>query len=243
MRLRAITILLLPALTSCSVWFFSGEHYYDRSRPVALVETTGGVELGATTEFGVLTLGGTADEGPCRVRYFLGPTPMVDDGALLRLSPTFVRAEIDLKTQAVRCLDRSPTPRDELLAMWTAEGTAVETVAVRLAQRDRVHGDVLEHPGRTLPPGAALFTTTEEDGLLFVGLVAAEATLDGARFYVFAGPDRLREMLAIPTRHPVDMVPKYRTDDISVLKPREPAEPPPQPTTAPSPLPPLLQPK
>lgn len=220
MRSRLLAFLLLPTFASCSVWFFSGEADYDRSRPVALVETTGGVELGATTELGILTLGATANSGPCRVHYFLGPTPMIEDGELFAAGQLFARADIDLKTMAVRCFDRSPTLDDELVAMWTVDGVAVEVVEVQLAREEGVTGDVLRHPGRELPAGAAVFAETRDDGLLFVGLVRARAELDGRQYFVFAGPDRIREMLALPEEHPVDLVPKYRTDDISVMKPR-----------------------
>lgn len=227
---RLIALLAaVPLLSGCSVWFFSGETAYDWSRPVVLVETTGGVEFGATTEFGILTLGRTAQTGPCRVHYFLGPTPLIEDGELLPTGSVFTRADIDLKTMAVRGLDHAPDPRDELLVLWTPDGTTTQSVPVRLARVPGVEGDVLEHPGRDLPPGAAVLLPTHEDGLLFVGLIAGKATLSGGdvdgTYYVFAGVDRIREMLAVPQGE-TDMVPKYRTDGISVLKPREPEEPP-----------------
>ncbi|MFO0275767.1 MAG: hypothetical protein ACK533_00665, partial [Planctomycetota bacterium] len=81
--MRSLCVLVLaPLLSGCATWFFSGEDRIDRSRPVALVETTGGVEYGATTEFGVLPLGRTATSGPCRVHYFLGPTRVIESGTL-----------------------------------------------------------------------------------------------------------------------------------------------------------------
>ena len=82
MRSMAVLLGSLLVLPSCGVWFFSGEHWIDRSHPVALLETTGGIELAATTEFGVLSLGRSATEGPCRVHYFLGPTPLIESGEL-----------------------------------------------------------------------------------------------------------------------------------------------------------------
>jgi hypothetical protein len=232
-RPRLLTAALLPLLGGCSVWFFSGETSYEWSHPVALVETTGGVELGATTEFGILTLGRTATDGPCRVRYFLGPTPLVESGTLGTTGSLFTRAEIDLKTMAVRGLDRPPLASDELLVMWTPDGTTTESVPVRLARSPDVEGDVLQHPGRDLPPGATVLAQTRDDGLLFVGLIAGKATVEGGdgagEYYVFAGVDRIREMLAVPQVYPTDMVPKYRTDGISVMKPREEEPPPPEP--------------
>lgn len=228
-RLRTIACTTtLALLTGCSEWFFSGEHWIDRTRPVVLVETTGGVELGATTELGVLLLGRTAQEGPCRVRYFLGPTPMVDDGTLVKASDTFLRADIDLRTQKVRVLDRAPTADDDLVAMWTPDGTTAQTVTVTLARDDGVEGDVLRDPGTALPAGAAVLRRSDMDGVEFVGLVAGKATTGGKNYYVFAGVDRVREMLAVPERHPVDLQPKYRPDGISVMKPVPPLAKPPE---------------
>lgn len=225
MRRSLLATCLLPLLAGCSAWFFSGETWYDWSRPVALVETTGGVELGATTEFGILTLGRTATAGPCRVRYFLGPTPMVEDGALQPTASVFTRADIDLKTMAVRAIDRPPTDADELVVMWTPDGTRISTATVQLAHAADAEGDLLQPPGVALPAGAAVLVQTRDDGLQFLGLIAGKAVVDGGgdgtrEYYVYAGVDRIRELLAIPQTYPTDLVPKYRTDDISVMKPR-----------------------
>ncbi|MGB3967829.1 MAG: hypothetical protein WBO45_13940 [Planctomycetota bacterium] len=219
-----VAALTLPLLAGCSEWLFSGESWIDRSRPVVLVETTGGIEPGAATEYGVLTLGRTATTGPCRVHYFLGPTPIVETGTLVATGSLFTRAEIDLKTQLARVLDRSPTRDDAILAMWTADGQTTESVWVELAAVDGIAGDVLADPGRPLPTGASLLCRSRDGAWLFAGLVAGRATVTGGAaagdYYVFAGVDRVREMLAVPARHPVDLQPRYRTDDIRLLKPR-----------------------
>ncbi|MCA8974551.1 MAG: hypothetical protein KDC98_07500 [Planctomycetes bacterium] len=221
---RLLAIAVLPLFTGCSEWFFSGVASPDRSRPVVLVETTGGIELGAATEYGILTLGRTATEGPCRVHYFLGPTPMVDDGALAATGSLFTRAEIDLKTPTVQVLARAPTAEDELLAMWTPDGKATRLVDVQLCRTPGIEGDVLDHPGEEIPTGAAILRRNDHDLRLdFVGLIAGRATVDSGptkgRYFVFAGVDRIREMLAVPERHPVDYEPKYRPDGITVMKP------------------------
>lgn len=220
MRRWSAAALSLPLLASCSAWFFSGESWVDRSRPVALVETTGGVEFGATTEFGVLTLGRTATSGPCRVHYFLGPTPNVEDGELTPTGSLFTAADIDLKTMSLRVLDRSVTPDDRLFVMWTPDGVETRVVRVQLARDPGVDGDVLVDPGEALPAGATVLRQDADIGLQFVGLIAGKALPDASRhYYVFAGPDRIRELLAVPQLHPRDLAPKYRTDDISVMKP------------------------
>ncbi len=223
-RIHTIAAALL--LSSCSGWLFSGYDTIDRTKPVALVETTGGVEFGATTEFGILTLGRTAQDGPCRVHYFLGPTPMIEDGVLRPSSAGFCRADIDLKTQSVRVLDRNVTRDDEILAMWTPDGTNLMTVDVGLAAVSGVQGDVLRDPGCELPAGAALFVV-DDGNMLFVGLVSGRARLQGTSnpgdYYVFSGFDRIREMLAVPEVHPTDYETKFRPDNITVQKPAQPS--------------------
>lgn len=227
---RACALALLPWLTGCTAWLFSGESWIDRSRPVALIETTGGIELGATTEFGVLTLGRSATTGPCRVHYFVGPTPLVETGELLTTGSAFTRAEIDLKTQHLRALDRPLTRDDALQVMWTPDGRSTRSVSVRLAELPNATGDLLADPGDALPTGATLLCRGDDGEFQFAGLIAMRATIqDGGNtqaVYGFAGLDRVREMLAVPSRHPVDIAPKYRTDDISVMKAQKPAAPP-----------------
>ena len=221
----AIISALLATLPSCAEWLFSGQRRVDRSRPVVLLETTGGVEYGAATELGVLSLGRTAKSGPCRVHYFLGPTPIIESGTLHAATQTFVHAEIDLKTQLARILDRGLRKDDDLWVMWTPTGEAVETVAVELARREGIDGDILRDPGVELPGGATLLCRGPRGEALFAGLIAGRATVESGpskgRYYVVAGVDRMRELLAIPERFPRDLAPKYRADGISVMKPVE----------------------
>jgi hypothetical protein len=231
-----VALTALMTLPGCATWLFSGEDWIDRSRPVALLETTGGVEFGATTEFGVLSLGSTATDGPCRVHYFLGPTPIVESGALRAASATLVRAEIDLKTQHAPTLGRSPRVEDELWVMWTPDAERVERVPVTLATGEGLEGDLLLDPGVDLPGGATVLCRGPSDESMFVGLISGVAEVDSGpaagRYYVFAGVDRVREMLAVPQNYPVDMVPKYRADGITVMKPAAAEqEPPPMPPT------------
>jgi hypothetical protein len=220
----------LLLLQGCSAWFFSGRDPVDRSRPVALLETTGGIEFAATTEIGILSLGRTATSGPCRVHYFLGDTPLIETGVLHPSASIFTEAEIDLKTMNVRVLDRAPSSEDTLKVMWTPDGTQIESVEVELARGEGLAGDLIRDPGVAIPPGATLLCRAAEGKQQFAGLVAGLATVhDGpskGRYYVIAGVNRIREFLAIPRRHPIDFAPKYRLDDISVMKPVVPAKAP-----------------
>ena len=163
-------------------------------------------------------------------RYGLPMITEVARGVLAEMETSLdhLRADIDLRTQRARVLDRAPAAEDDLVAMWTPDGTRVETVAVTLAQGDGVAGDVLDDPGTALPAGAAVLRRSNDEGMEFVGLIAGHATAAGRGYYVFAGVDRVREMLAVPERHPVDLQPKYRPDGISVMKPVPPLAKPPE---------------
>jgi hypothetical protein len=219
--LRPLALLALPAVLAsagCSGWFFSGVDYPDRSRPIARVETQGGIEYGATTEFGVLFLGRTATEGPCRVRMFLGEQLIVDDGKIEPFGGGIWRASIDLVGQGAPLWTSPITASQDLVALCLDGPLAVD-VPVQLALLDGVDGDVIEAPGRDLPAGTPIFVRDEAERLWFAGLVSARATLQGAgggttELFVFAGPRALAEALEQPENHLAPVRIKYRPDGI-----------------------------
>lgn len=208
-------------LASCAQWFFSGRPEPSRMRPVALVETTGGVEFGATTEFGILTLGRTAATGPCRVHLFLGENPIIEDGAISAATPTFCRADIVLATQSIRILDRPLQDGDELVAMYTPDGSSLVEVPVARAAGMGATGDLVDADGTELPAGAAILLEGNE-GYRFVGLVTARAELtqEGSTrtFHAYAGLDRLRELAAVPVPHPVNTTWDHRPDGVLIKR-------------------------
>ena len=220
--MRHLVWIPLALLSSCGYWFFSAPNPLpDFSRPVVRVETQGGVELGASTEYGILFLGRTAQDGPCRVHYFLGPTPVVEDGTIVSAGGYYLLADIDLKAQDIPILDRPVAPEDRLVAMFMA-GTNAVTVPVSLASDPDVAGSVLNWPDASLPAGTAILVQDESESFRFVGLVSGEAELETdagtKRFVVFAGTEMMRENLLIPQLYPVDERIVVRPDDITVIK-------------------------
>lgn len=219
MRVSASALLTL-ALCSCTAHLFSGVPMPDHSRPVVRIETRGGVEYGAATSEGIVFLGYTAKAGPCRVHYFLGSTPVVEDGLIEPLGGVLARVDVDLKQQCAPLLGRDPSEQDELVALVHA-GMSVQELPVRLAHGAQVAGDLIEWPGRTLPAGTGIFVRAD-DRWSFVGLVSGEAEVERAgvkqRYCTFAGADRLREALATPRHWPLQQSVKHRPDDISLVK-------------------------
>ncbi len=217
---------LLP-LCGCVQGLFSGIDYPDQTRPVARIDTRGGVEFGATTSLGILFLGRTATEGPCRVHYFLGPQLITEPGKIEPLGGIYYKADIDLKHETADPLARTLRPDDPLYA-FVLDGDDVDRVPVQLAHADGIEGDVLQDPGRPLPAGTGLFVQEDEDSRpQFVGLIAGTMTLDTAsgsqHYVVFTGLDRLREALLVPETVPAPSQIKYRPDGIVVRKPLPPS--------------------
>lgn len=218
----SLRLVLLLSLAACGSSLFSRSNIPPSDdRPVVRIETMNGVEYGAATDHGLLMLGRTATEGPCRVHYYLGRQLFVEDGVIEPAGGIFYRAEIDLKHQVTHFLGRDVRPTDEVVAI-TMNGRYAEEVPLELARASGVDGDVAHHPGVALDAGTPVFVRDDEDELLFVGLVAAEATMQsetGSRRYVlFTGSDRLRELMLVPTRDPKPRRAKHRADGISVLK-------------------------
>lgn len=217
--LPGLALLALMSLSSCTHWFFSGIPTPQRTRPVARIETRGGVEYGATTRHGILFLGRTATSGPCRVHYYLGRTPVVEDGVIEPAGGIYYRAAIDLKHQNVHLIDRDVTADDQLMAIRFEGDDDDSRIDVEMvAETAAVSGDLLVDPGLDLPVGTGLFTWGPKSDLLFVGLVAAEMELDGQSYLSFAGVDRARESLITATQHPSNPSVVHRPDGISVIR-------------------------
>ncbi|MBK8976589.1 MAG: hypothetical protein IPM29_11790 [Planctomycetes bacterium] len=213
--------------TGCTAHLFSGVPRPDRSRPAVRIETRGGVEYGVPTELGVLFLGRTAQDGPCRVHYFLGPDGNVDDGTIERAGGILYRANVDLAQQRVPLWSAPLSTDDELVAVRYGDGD-VDRIDVRLAQSDAAAGDLLAPPGARLPVGTGIFVVPPDDApdqrLQLAGLVAGEATLqrpDGRseRYVVFAGIARLAELLVEPARAVPTTRIRYRPDGLWVREP------------------------
>jgi hypothetical protein len=208
---RACALALCLVASGCTAWLFSGVPYPSHERPIMRIETRGGVEMGVGTEVGILFLGRTAQEGPCRVHYWLGPTPLVEDGAVERWGGVFYRALMDLNHPYARFLDRDLRDDDTLFALLL-DG---QEVALQRARTETIAGDVVAWPGRDLPAGTGVFLR-DDRGLVFVGLVAGRIETGDGRYLVHTGTTALREALLTAKPHAAPRQVKHRPDDITV---------------------------
>lgn len=212
---RALLLLAL-VLPGCSQWLLSGVPRPSNARPVMRIETRGGSELGVGTDAGILFLGRTAQKGPCRIHYWLGPTPLVDDGEVERWGGVFFRANMDLKHPYAPFLDRDLGDDEPLVALMT-DGRSFEEIGLQRARGPGVAGDLVVWPGRDLEAGTGVFVYGER-GLALVGMIAGSVQLGDQRYLVHTGTTALREALlaAKPSREPRRVV--HRPDDITIDK-------------------------
>ena len=209
---------------SCTAWLFSGIPRPDQSLPAVLIETPDGVEHGVGTVHGIVFLGRTAQQGPCRVRYALGDTVNTEDGQIFPHGGALFEARTDVKTPKVHVLGRPLNDDDKLYAMVFPQRGRPYRFRVYRAEAEGLEGDILRKPRRPLPAGAPILVDGNEDGLRLAGLVRGTAQWtpgDGREpeeLVVFAGPDRLREALAVPRQIEGRPTPIYRPDDIDLLR-------------------------
>ncbi len=215
---------LLTSLWSCTAFFFTGTHYPDRSRPVVMIDTRKGTELGATTTEGILFLNQGQAEGSCQVHLFLGDIPIIEDGVIQTFGSAFSRAIIDLKHQAVPILTREVGAQDSITIIHMQGEGARYTPAFQV-KNELVEGDVLHWPGEDIPLGAGVFVNPDAEhpaGYRFAGLITGEVTYADQngkkRYLVFAGPSHLRKALALPRASRPQEVIRHRPDGISVRK-------------------------
>jgi len=166
----AATVLAVATLAACSSY---------PQGPVR-VHTRNGAEQGVNTEYGILTLGRTADAGPCEVTVFYGDGPSVEPGRIERIDDRICRVEIDLHAPRSQMSFAYPLPDDDLaVAFSTDEDT--EYYRTRLA---RTADGVLaiERPGgfpnRATAVGAPVYRREDERWRL-VGIVTGMVTLQG----------------------------------------------------------------
>ncbi len=177
LRRRVLALGLLALATGCRY-----QRLEPPEVPVVQITTTRGTELGVSTDEGILFLGRTAQQGPAKVFYFLGPSPLVEVGEVLPLGGPLstVQLEVDIPTIPISF---EPVRPGEELVLMGLDGPRVWQHPVRAVDNaELVNGTVLEQPaGLELQPwhiGAGVFRRTD-GGLALVGLLKGRARIDG----------------------------------------------------------------
>lgn len=207
-------LLTIPALSSCR----GTRNLLD---PVVQIETSGGRELGVTTDYGIVFLGRTAQAGEIEVTAWFGDGPSIEDSTIEPISGDIYTAETEIRLPAVPLLFTAPAP-GEYVAILGRNEFGSWRVVTQLQSDPRVLGLLLEMPeqlrGHDDQTGAGVFRYIDEDPerLQLLGLVSGRLTLqtaDGEREYAtVTGPEDLWRLVThrrhFPRKRPV----VYRED-------------------------------
>jgi hypothetical protein len=162
--------------------------------PTVLVRTSGGVELGASTTYGVVFLGTTATSGEAEVVAWFGDGPELEPSLVESIGGGLYSVDVDIDLPAVpMSFDLPDTSTPLEIRGRDAAGPWVRTT--RRADEPTATGLLLLVPDEPLPPassGAGVYLRDRRGQLRLIGLLAGRVqVIDSA--YPSAAP---RERLA-----------------------------------------------
>jgi len=169
------------------------------ANPTLEVRTPQGVELGVSTEYGVVFLGRTARSGPVDLTAWFGDGPSVEVTVIEPLGGGLYTAETEIRLPTVPMTFRTPVPGQEVTVRGRRGREDWEEI-VKVVSDPRVTGILIQIPGqlRDAPDqiGAGVYVSEGEHEVLFVGLVSGRLRLidaDGrsADYLTVMGPDEM----------------------------------------------------
>ena len=209
MRLPLVSFFLaLPLVTSCV-----GTRTIQE--PTLALKTSGGRELGVSTDYGIVFLGRTAQSGRVDIESRFGDGPNLEPAVIEPVGAGLYTAETEIRLPQVPLAFVEPAPGSRLLVVGLDEhGTWESWVTVQ--SDPRVLGIVTSIPaqlaGRPDQIGAGVYVVSSDEGAekRLIGLVAGEvelSTKDGERrFLAITGPTDLWRLVA----HRRDLLQKKR---------------------------------
>jgi hypothetical protein len=192
--------LSLAALACCFVASCAASRKL--ADPTLLIETTGGRELGVSTEYGIVFLGRTARSGPVSLTVWYGDGPSVEASVIEPLGGGLYTAETEIRFPIVPMTFRTPRPGDPVAVIGRRRRTTWEAPSV-VTSDPRVEGILIEPVddlrGQPHQIGAGVYIDeAEEDGgrRLFLGLISGSLELTDAdgtvhEYLTVMGPEEL----------------------------------------------------
>lgn len=176
------------------------------SHPTVRIETPGGVELGASTDYGLVFLGRTARSGEIDVTAWYGDGPSIERAVIEPVTADFCTAETEIRLPSVPLAFEDPAPGEHLFVIGR---TLVEfwRADVVVLSDPRIEGILIDMPpeldGRPDQIGAGVYKPIDgnPDDLELVGLVSGRIhldTRDGPRDYMTVlGPRDLWRLVTL----------------------------------------------
>ena len=209
------SLLLLPLLTGCR----GTRNLVD---PVVEIQTSGGRELGVTTDYGIVFLGRTAQTGEISITAWFGDGPSIEPSTIEPIEGGLFTAETEIILPAVPILFIDPGPGADVAVIGRTEEGAWRSI-VKLVEDPRVFGVLIELPeemrGRDDQIGAGVFRYLggDPESLQLLGLVSGRLRLssdDGSvkEYATVVGPEVLWRLVTLRRHFPRRKPQVYRDD-------------------------------
>jgi hypothetical protein len=176
-RLRASALVIAIALLGSAC-----QGVRTLSDPTLVIQTSGGLELGVSTDYGIVFLGRTARSGPVKVTAWFGDGPNIEKTIIEPVGNGLYTAETEIRLPVVEMTFDDPHPGEQLLVVGrTNEGPWDESVTV--VEDQRVLGLLTTIPARlrNAPDqiGAGVYVLIDPEGnrKKLVGLVSGRIVL------------------------------------------------------------------
>lgn len=192
-RLNTLRLLVLPLLALTALASCSGTRKV--TDPVVKIRTSGGEELGVSTDYGVVFLGKSAERGEVEVEAYFGDGPSIERSVIEPVGGGLFTAEMDIELPQVPMSFEEPRDGDTLEIMGR-KGNRRWTVLARVRTDPRVLGLLLEIPaGFPDDPdqvGAGVYHKYSKFERELVGLVTGKIQLERRgslrKYLTVAGP-------------------------------------------------------
>ncbi len=165
-------------------------------------------------------MGRTAQKGPVKVSYLLGPSPLVEAGRIRKGQGPLHFVDLEVSIPKAPISFRAPTKGDPL-SIILYDGNTPRFFSTRVSQDSRVQGTALEVPSGYHPKpsdiGAGVFTQTEE-GPALVGLLQGVAHMEGKSWLLIAGRETWKTHFLKPTPSEQKKEVFYRADGTRTIR-------------------------
>lgn len=175
------------------------------SNPTLALRTSGGQELGVSTDYGIVFLGRTAQAGRLEIESWFGDGPNIEPAVIEPIGAGLFTAETEIRLAQVPLTFEDPAPGTELLVTGIDHGEPWEEW-IRVESDPRVLGLIATIParlrGRPDQVGAGVYVVPRDDTAKkrLVGLYAGQvrlSTRDGEKDYLaIVGPTDLWRLVS-----------------------------------------------
>ena len=214
--LRATTVCLLPLLTAACV---GSRRAID---PTLQLRSEHGMELGVSTDYGIVFLGNATDAGPVEITAWFGDGPSIETTVVEPIGHGLYTAETEIVLPSV-ALAFSVPETGTAVEVRGRRGWQTWSLELAIAEHPQVEGLLLEFPG-DLPEdgpkidqvGAGVYVQGRNETMRLLGLVSGILVLEteygSSRYLTVVGPDQLWRLVAHYRAEPLQKRWVYRED-------------------------------